>query len=252
MSGRKVLVTGAARGIGRSTAELLIASGASVVINDLDCAAAEITAKEIGATAGIGADVSDENNVGRLVNQASEALGGLNGLVNNAGMLETARATTRQSLEDWRRVIEVNMQSVFMLSKDVASTMPHGGAIVNMLSVAGLRAIPAANSYGVSKAGVAMMTQTMACEFVRYGHRVNAIAPGFVETKMVEEYTEQANFDVSLFERRTPMGRLAKPTEIANVAVFLLSDLASYMTGAVIPVDGGWTAFGGIGDAAFT
>ncbi len=147
--------------------------------------------------------------------------------------------------------MDVNLQSVFLLSKGAAAVMPSGGAIVNIASVAGLRAMPAANAYSVSKAGVIMMTQTMACELVRYGLRVNVIAPGFVETKMVQDHQEQGKFDVSAAARRTPMGRLSKPEEIANAVVFLLSDLASYVTEAVVPVDGGWTAFGGIGDAAF-
>lgn len=250
LAGRRVLITGAARGIGRATAELLVASGAKVIVNDLQEEDASITAQEIGAVAGLGADVSDEQRANQLLSRAEEALGGLDGLVNNAGKLEQAVGLKRQSLADWQRVMDVNLQSVFLLSKGAASVMPAGGAIVNIASVAGLRAMPAANAYSVSKAGVVMMTQTMACELVRYGLRVNVIAPGFVETKMVQDFEDQGKFDVSAFARRTPMGRLAKPQEIANAIVFLLSDLASYVTGAVLPVDGGWTAFGGMGDAS--
>lgn len=250
LAGRRVLITGAARGIGRATAELLVASGAKVIVNDLQEEDASIAAQEIGAVAGFGADVSDEQQANQLLGRAEEALGGLDGLVNNAGQLEQAAGVKRQSLANWQRVMDVNLQSVFLLSKGAASVMPSGGAIVNIASVAGLRAMPAANAYSVSKAGVVMMTQTMACELVRYGLRVNVIAPGFVETKMVQDFEDQGKFDVSAFARRTPMGRLAKPEEIANAVVFLLSDQASYITGAVLPVDGGWTAFGGMGDAA--
>eukprot|EP00435_Cladocopium_sp_Y103_P077685 s1_g1424.t1 len=222
-----------------------------VIVNDLQEADASNAAEEIGAVAGFGADVSDEKEADRLLSRTVDAMGGLDGLVNNAGKLERAAGTKRQSLSDWRRVMEVNLQSIFLLSKSAAAVMPPGGAIVNVASVAGLRAMPAANAYSVSKAGVVMMTQTMACELVRYGLRVNVVAPGFVETQMVQDYQQQGKFDLSAAASRTPMGRLAKPEEIANAILFLLSDLASYVTGAAVPVDGGWTAFGGIGDAAF-
>lgn len=250
LTGRHVLVTGAGRGIGRATAQLLVAAGATVAINDLDQDLASAVADDVGAVIGIGADVSDEEDAARLVETATQAMGGLDGLVNNAGILEEGRRIQRQTLIDWQRVVDVNLKSVFLLSKGAADLMTREGAIVNIVSVAGLRAIPGAHAYSVSKAGVAMMTQTMACEFVKYGLRVNAIAPGFVETAMVTDFADQGKFDTSMFERRTPMGRLAKPEEIASVAAFLLSDLASYVTGAVLPVDGGWTAFGGIGNAA--
>ncbi|MEL6377765.1 MAG: SDR family NAD(P)-dependent oxidoreductase, partial [Pseudomonadota bacterium] len=180
LTDRKIAVTGAARGIGRSTAELLVAAGAKIVVNDLDETSASRTADEIGAVAGIGADVSKEKAAQTLINSAAEAMGGLDGLVNNAGILEDARGLKRQTVTDWQRVIDVNLKSVFMLSRGAAGLMPRGGAIVNVVSVAGLRAMPGANAYSVSKAGVAMMTQSMACELVKYGQRVNAIAPGFV------------------------------------------------------------------------
>ncbi len=243
------MVTGAAGGIGFAIAVSLVKSGARVVINDIDeerIAQAKTESDVAGAVAG---DVSDEASVNGVVQEAADILGGLDGLVNNAGVAEPIKGTMRQSADDWRRVIDVNLQSVFLMSRDGAKCMQEGGAIVNIASVAGMVGLPASNAYGVSKAGVIMMTRTMACDLSRFGIRVNAIAPGFIQAPMADVMTDQVPYGISAIEQRVPLGRPGKAQEVANAAVFLLSELASFITGAVLPVDGGWSAFGGVENA---
>ena len=249
LTGRRVLVTGAAGGIGLSIAASLVKSGARVVINDVvedRLAQANLENDFTGAVAG---DVSEEGAVKDLLREAADLLGGLDGLVNNAGIAEPIKGTMRQSTDDWRRVIEINLQSVFLMSREAAKRMQEGGSIVNIASVAGMVGLPASNAYGVSKAGVIMMTRTMACDLSRFGIRVNAIAPGFIQAPMANVMTDQVPYDTGAIVRRIPLGRPGTAQEVANTAVFLLSGLASFITGVVLPVDGGWSAFGGVGDA---
>lgn len=247
---RRIVVTGAGRGIGRAIAEVLVSAGARVIVNDLDESLALDAAREIGAVTGLGADVSDPAQGPALLDRSAEALGGLDGLVNNAGIMEEIRGTRRQTVEDWQRVLDVNLRSVFLMSQAASTRLSGGGAIVSTASVAGLRAMPASNAYSVSKAGIVMMTQSMACDLARFGIRVNAVAPGVIEAPMARGMLDQVKFDMSAYERRTPMGRLGRPNEIGHAVLFLLSDLASYITGVTLPVDGGWTAFGGAGNAS--
>jgi NAD(P)-dependent dehydrogenase (short-subunit alcohol dehydrogenase family) len=125
-----------------------------------------------------------------------------------------------------------------------------GGAILNLASIAGLTGLPKRNAYGAAKAGIIAMTRNMACEWARYGIRVNALAPGFVSTALVQKLEAAGRIDRARLERRIPMGRLAEPAEIAETAWFLCSPAATYVTGSVLSVDGGWHAFGDAGDAS--
>ncbi len=221
-----------------------------MVINDIDAERIALATRSNDTLCGIAGDVSDEDSAKRLVASAAEHLGGLDGLVNNAGIAEPIKGTMRQQTEDWRRVIDVNLQGVFLMSRETAKCMKEGGSIVNIASVAGLVGLPASNAYGVSKAGVVMMTRTMACDLARFGIRVNAIAPGFIQAPMAEVMTNQVSYDTDAIVRRVPLGRPGNAPEVANAAAFLLSGLASFITGAVVPVDGGMSAFGGFGNAA--
>jgi len=250
LAGRRILVTGAAGGIGYVTAQILVSAGAKVVINDLSADKVRIAGEEVGSIGAIAADVSDEMSVKSLLNETADTLGGLDGIVNNAGTFEPLKGTKRQLLDDWRKVIDVNLQSVFLVSREAAQYLQSGSSIVNMASVAGLGGFAASNAYSVSKAGVVMMTKTLACDYARFGIRVNAVAPGVIEAPMAQEMFEEIAEGPDIYLRRTPMGRLGKQEEIGNAVLFLLSELASFITGVTLPVDGGWMAFGGAGEAS--
>jgi len=247
------VVTGGASGIGRAVVKGAVACGARVAIVDRNEVAARLLQVEIGdAVVALGADVCIETECVSAVDRTVELLGAPDVLVNSAGIIDVLRGTTRQTLTDWRRVVDVNLQGTFIMSREAARPMIKRGAgvIINIASVAGIVGFRASNAYGVAKAGVAMMTKTLALDLANKGIRVNAIAPGFIDTEMtrnLEPDLEKKDFSI---ERRTPLGRYGTAEEAAAVILFLASDLASFMTGAVVPVDGGWIAFGGIGNAS--
>lgn len=255
LDGRVVLVTGGASGIGFAIAQLASQCGATVGIFDRDISAAEKACEALdrdGAALAFEGDVSNETDCQNAVDQLVTAFGSLDVLVNNAGIFEVLRTTVGQALQDWRRVIDVNLQGTFLMSRAAIRVMvPRGsGSIVNLSSITGLVGFRALNAYGVSKSGVAMMTKTMALDVASKGIRVNAVAPGFIETAMTKSIQEGLEAGNKQFCRRTPLGRFGRPEEVANAVMFLASDLVSFITGAVIPIDGGWTAFGGAGDAS--
>lgn len=254
LTGRTVLVTGGARGIGLAIAERAMQAGARVVVCDRDRVALETASEKLGVgTLTVECDVSDKASCDSVLDAALRQHGRLDILVNNASIFEKIAATGWQSCADWRAVIDVNLQGTFLMSRGAARIMAKqsfGGSIVNISSITGLIGFRGSNAYGVSKAAVAMMTRTMATDLASRGIRVNAVAPGFVETAMLAHLEHEVGIERSMFERRVPLGRLGQPDEIAAAVLFLASDLARYITGVVLPVDGGATAFGGLGDAS--
>ncbi len=251
---RTVLVTGGAQGIGLAIATGAIRAGARVVVCDRDRTALETAREKLGAgTPTVECDVSDEASCDSVFDAALRQHGRLDVLVNNASIFERVAATGSQRYESWRAVIDVNLQGTFLMSRGAARIMAkqsRGGSIVNIASITGLIGFRGSNAYGVSKAAVAMMTQTMATDLASRGIRVNAVAPGFVETAMLERLQRDVGIERSMFQRRVPLGRLGQPDEVADAVLFLASDLARYITGVVLPVDGGAAAFGGLGDAS--
>jgi NAD(P)-dependent dehydrogenase (short-subunit alcohol dehydrogenase family) len=242
---RRVVVTGAASGIGRGTASLLVARGYTVAGLDRDPRVVDAMGA-IGAT-GVGADVTDFAQVERALGEAADAMGGLDGIVNSAGIGGYTGDVARTSLEAWRRVLAVNLDGTFHVCR---AAIPHlraarGGVIVNVSSEFGIVGCIASPAYVTAKAGIIGLTKAMAVDHAHEAIRVLCIAPGPVDTPLRDASLEQEEFDAIERKRaanRMPLARPAQVAEIAGAIVFLLSRDASYMTGTVLNVDGGWTA----------
>lgn len=252
LSGRTALITGAASGIGFGVAQSLIAAGASVAVNDIDAKKASNAVKRLGENAfALPGDIACTDEVKTIVGGAAARSGKLDILVNNAGVSQPPVSLRSLHVSDWQRVIDVNLRGAFLASQAAAHHMIEDGAgsIVNISSVTGLAPFPASNAYGVSKAGVGMLTQTLALELARHGVRVNAVAPGVIDAPMLRTLAGDGK-ELESVRRRVPLGRLGQASEIGLAVAFLCSEAASYITGAVLPVDGGWVAYGGIGPAS--
>ncbi len=236
LDGRVALVTGAARGIGRGIALAFAAEGASVVVADRDGPGAERVAKEIGSLA-IRADVSNERDVERMVEEALAAFGRIDVLVNNAGIATTAEVVD-MPLAQWEETLAVDLTGVFLCSRAVLPSMIEQGfgRIVNIGSQLGLRGAASLAHYSAAKAGVHGFTKALAREIAPYGITVNAIAPGPIETDILAGIPEET---IEAIRREIPLGRIGRVEEIAPTAVLLASDDGAYYTGSVVNVSGG-------------
>jgi len=240
LEGRVALVTGGGRGIGRATAIVFAREGARVVVADVDSSSGEGVAAEIERSGGkarfVRLDVTDAAAVQRAFEIVHDTVGPLDVLVNNAGIVNDARLVKMTS-EQWSRVIDVNLTGVFHCGQAAARAMAgRGGAIINISSIVGLHGNFGQSNYAAAKAGVIAMTKTWARELGRDGVRVNAIAPGFIATEILRDMPEKV---VTMVKDRTPLGRLGSPADIAEACAWLASERASFVTGAVLSVDGG-------------
>ncbi|MEO5840496.1 MAG: SDR family oxidoreductase [Acidimicrobiales bacterium] len=245
LGGKIVLVTGAASGIGRAAAELFAELGATVVA--VDHAPVDDTVAAIertgAAVLGLRVDVTDDSAVAAMVKATIDRFGGLDGAFNNAGVTLSRGVVHETSLEDWYRTIDVNLHGVFLCMRhEIAAMLERGGAIVNTSSGAGVRATPTLSAYSASKHAVIGLTKTAAREYTSRGIRINAVLPGLVRTPMLEQSIGDDQELRAYYEGRSPSGRMAAPSEIAAAAAWLLSDAASYVNGACLPVDAGATA----------
>jgi len=245
-SGKVVVVTGASRGIGEAVATAFAEAGATVVLAARERSGLEIVCRELiskGAAATAHAlDVSDARASERFVDAVLAGHGRIDVLVNNAGT--SAREPTGQVTEQvWDRMFATNARGLFFLTQAVGRAMVArgAGAVVNIGSVAQVVGRREMVAYAASKGAVAQITRTLALEWARSGVRVNCVAPGYVRTPLVEPVFQREDL-ISEILRRTPLGRVAEPHEIAGPVLFLASDLASYVTGQTVFVDGGWTA----------
>ena len=247
LEGRVVLVTGGGSGIGRATALVLGARGASVVVADVDEASARETAKQIGAdarTRAVHADVSDPASVERMVASTVERFGALDWACNIAGVSNEQKPFTDHTLAEWQRVIDVDLTGVFLcMQQELRQMVTQGrGAIVNVSSGAGVVAAPGQPQYTAAKHGVLGLTKQAAQEYARNGIRVNAVLPGQTETVPMRAYLDAQPDHGERILRRLPAGRMATPEEIAESIVWLCSDAASYVNGVSLLVDGGLIA----------
>ena len=247
VAGKTALVTGAASGLGAETARRLAANGANVMLTDRDPTGAEVAAA-IGNTADFTLhDVASEDDWAAAVAVTTARFGGLDILVNNAGVAGSSLDLLTHSLDDWRRILSINLDGVFLGLRHCGPVMAaHGrGSVINLSSILGKVGMAGAAAYCASKGGVVMLTKAAALEWAPLGIRVNSVHPGFIDTPMVAgalHASENGNEMRNMLIAAHPMARFGIPREIADAILFLASDESSFMTGAELVVDGGYTA----------
>lgn len=245
LSGQTALVTGAGQGLGAAIAEELARAGANVVVNyfadpgGVNQARAEDTAARIGSGAvAIEADVRDAASVKGLFDEAIHLFGRMDIVVNNAGILRDKTIRKMTDLE-WQSVLDTNLTGVFHVCREAAERIVDGGSVVNIASISAFAGFFGQANYAAAKSGVVALTRVMSRELGKRGVRVNAVAPGVVLTEMGRSIPDEVRTDML---RQVPLGRFGEPDEIARVVLFLCSQLASYLTGQTLHVNGGWIA----------
>ena len=246
LEGKVAVVTGAGSGIGRASAELFAAEGARVAVVDVNSESSQETAEAIGQAGGeaiaVPTDVSDPEAVQAMADAAVERFGRVDVLMSNAGILDDFEPAAETSDEVWNRILGVNLNGMFFTARALIPQMLEhgGGAIINVASTAGLNGGNGGAAYTTSKHGVIGFTRQLCFDYARKGIRCNVICPGAVETGMTEEIFSSGDAEVMKAVESAPIGRWAQPEELAAAALFLASDDASFVNGAVYVVDGGF------------
>lgn len=239
LAGRRIVITGAARGMGLATAEMFAAEGASLALCDRDEQAVRANADRLGQF-GAGCDVADETDVERFCAAAEKAMGGVDGLVNAAGIF-LMKPQMQASRAEWDRVLGVNLTGTMLMCKELAPAMKRagGGTMVNIASIGGLKPSAGSTAYCVSKAGVIMLSNCLAME-LGPDIRVNTVCPGTIPTDMITELLATDGTKDRLIETAA-LKRLGTPQDVVKAMLFLTSDDSSYVNGDTLTVDGGWT-----------
>ncbi|NUN99871.1 MAG: 3-oxoacyl-ACP reductase FabG [Saprospiraceae bacterium] len=244
LAGKNYIVTGGSRGLGKSIVSVLAEHGCNVLFTYLNSKEeAKQFADQLALTASgkivpYRADVSNPEGAAATIETAIAEFGGLNGIVNNAGITKDG-AFFKMSRSDWSSVIDTNLNGVFYLSQAyLQKAVRGGGKIVNMSSVSGVKGMKGQANYCASKGGLIALTKSLALEYARFNIQINAIAPGYIETDMVDHMESKTK---DLLTKDIPLRRLGAPREVANMTAFLLSDLCEYLTGQTIIIDGGLT-----------
>jgi len=250
MKGKVAVVTGSGAGIGRSIAEAFAQAGASVVIPDIDGEAAETTAdyikKNSSKALALEIDVTDPQQVDHLFDTTIEQFGRIDILINNAGTTHPVESILDLDLDYLDRIFELDYKGVYLCSRRAGREMiqQKDGLILNISSIAGITPLPLV-MYGPMKSAVNMMTRILARQWAPFNVRVNAIAPGYVLTPLIEQMVESGQRDSSLLIERIPMHSMLEPNEIADAAIFLASAKARHITGIILPIEAGWLSDGG-------
>lgn len=245
LGGKIALITGASQGIGAQMARTFHSAGATVVLNhpdlggtraDAEELAQELNALRMNSTHVVAADVSNAEAVQAMMKTVQERLGGVDFIVNNAAIIRD-RTISKMSLEEWKSVLDVDLSGVFLCCKYGLEIMREGGAFVNLGSIAAIQGFFGQANYAAAKGGVLAMTRVLSREGARRNIRANAIAPGVIRTSMAETIPESVRAEMM---KNVPLNRFGETSEVASVALFLCSPLASYVTGQTIEVNGGW------------
>ncbi len=252
LKGKCSIVTGAAMGLGKAMAEALADAGSNIVIADINQEESQKAAEEIGhrgvEVLVVKADVTSEKDANHLVKETIEKFGRIDVLINNAGICKHEKAQD-MSFDDWRAVLNVNLDGVFIMSKAVGKVMiqQNRGSIINISSMSGLivNTPQCQCAYNASKAGVIMLTKSLAAEWAPYNVRVNTIAPGYMKTELTRPFFEEHTHDewVNRWMDFSPMKRPGTPDELGGIAVYLASNASPFTTGGVFVIDGGYTVW---------